>query len=63
VDLTVHLLDRCRSEWVFAHNRARHTGNGYASVDMALWDLGGDGTDPGLLVAYATQLCFFTFVD
>jgi acyl-CoA thioesterase len=63
VDLTVHLLDSCLTEWVFAHNRARHAGDGYASVDMALWDLGPDGTAAGRLVAYATQLCFFTFAD
>lgn len=62
VDLTFHLLDSCRSEWVFAHNRARHAGDGYASADMALWDLGAEGTDPGRLVAYATQLCIFTAV-
>jgi acyl-CoA thioesterase len=61
VDLTFHLLDECRSEWVFAHNRARHAGQGYASLDMALWDFGADGTDEGRLVAYATQLCLFTF--
>jgi acyl-CoA thioesterase len=62
-DLTVHLLAACRSEWVLAHNRARFAGDGYASVDMALWDCGPDGTDAGRLVAYATQLCFFTFAD
>lgn len=61
VDLTVHVLDDCRTEWVFAHNRARFAGDGYASVDMALWDFGPDGTSAGRLVAYATQLCFFTF--
>ena len=61
VDLTFHLLDVCRSSWVLAHNRARHAGDGYASVDMALWDCGEDGTAEPRLVAYATQLCFFTF--
>ena len=61
VDLTFHLLGPCRSEWVFAHNRARHAGQGYASVDMALWDFGPDGTDEGQLVAYATQVSFFSF--
>ncbi|MGA2836378.1 MAG: thioesterase family protein [Acidimicrobiales bacterium] len=61
VDLTFHLLDECRSEWVLAHNRARHAGDGYASVDMALWDLGAAGNDRARLVAYATQLCIFTF--
>jgi hypothetical protein len=61
VDLTFHLLGSCRSEWVFAHNLARHAGDGYASADMALWDFGSDGNDEGRLVAYATQVCFFTF--
>lgn len=61
IDLTFHLLDSCRSEWVFAHNLARHAADGYASVDMALWDFGPDGKDEGRLVAYATQMCFFTF--
>ena len=61
VDLTVHILDACRSEWILAHNRARHAGDGYSSVDMALWDCGADGTGTPRLVAYATQLCFFTF--
>lgn len=60
-DLTFHLLDACRSEWVFAHNRGRWAGDGYASLDMALWDFGPEGTDPGRLVAYATQVCIFTF--
>jgi acyl-CoA thioesterase len=61
VDLTVHLLEDCRSSWVLAHNRARHAGQGYASTDMALWDCGEDGRDEPRLVAYATQLCLFTF--
>jgi acyl-CoA thioesterase len=61
VDLTVHLLDECRSPWVLAHNRARHAGDGYASADMALWDCGLAGDDEPRLVAYATQLFLFTF--
>ncbi len=61
VDLTFHLLDVCRSAWVFAHNRARFAGHGYASLDVALWDFGADGSEPGRLVAYATQVCLFTF--
>lgn len=60
VDLTVHLLDDCRSPWVLGHNTARHAGDGYASVDMALWDCG--DAEPRL-VAYATQLFLFTFLD
>jgi acyl-CoA thioesterase len=62
VDLTFHLLDECRSSWVLAHNQARHAGDGYASGDMALWDCGEDGRDEPRLVAYATQLFFFTFL-
>lgn len=63
VDLTVHLLDDCTSDWVLAHNRTRHAGEGYASGDMALWDCGADGTRAPRLVAYATQVFFFTFLD
>jgi acyl-CoA thioesterase len=62
VDLTVHLLDRCRSPWVLAHNRARFAGDGYASADMALWDYGPDGAGAPRLVAYATQIFLFTFL-
>jgi acyl-CoA thioesterase len=62
VDLTVHLLDDCRSTWVLAHNRARYAGDGYASADMALWDCGDDGRAEPRLVAYATQLFLFTFL-
>jgi acyl-CoA thioesterase len=63
VDLTVHVLAPCRSPWVLAHNTARHAGDGYASADMALWDYGPDGGETPRLVAYATQLFLFTFLD
>lgn len=63
VDLTVHLLDDARSDWVLGVNTARWAGDGYASVDMALWDLGDDCRGEPRLVAYATQICFFTFID
>ncbi len=56
-DLTVHVLGRAASEWLLAHNRARHAGDGYASVEMALWDPGRG------LVAYATQMMFFSFPE
>jgi acyl-CoA thioesterase len=59
VDLTVHVLDDCRSEWILGHNRARHASDGYGSVEMALWDMGGDPR----LIAYATQVMFFAFLD
>lgn len=63
VDLTVHVLGDCRSEWVLAHNTVRHAGDGYASADMSLWDCGDDGAAPPTLVAHATQVFFFTFLD
>ena len=59
VDLTVHLLGEARPGWLLAHNRARFAGDGYASVDMALWDPA--AADGPALVAYATQLMFFAF--
>ncbi|MHB8439934.1 MAG: acyl-CoA thioesterase [Acidimicrobiales bacterium] len=62
VDLTVHILDECRSPWLLGHNRARFAGDGYASADMALWDLGPEGRDEPRLVAYGTQLFLFTFM-
>lgn len=59
VDLTVHLFAAPRPGWLLGHNRARLAADGYASVDLALWDMGGvDGPE---LVAYATQQMFFAF--
>lgn len=63
VDLTVHLLDTCRSPWVLTHNRARYAGDGYASADMAVWDYGPGCDEPPRLVAYATQLFLFSFYE
>ncbi|HKY14728.1 MAG TPA: thioesterase family protein [Microthrixaceae bacterium] len=63
IDLTVHMLDACRSPWVLAHNTARFAGDGYASADMALWDYGPSCEEKPRLVAYATQLFIFTFPD
>ncbi|HEY5024371.1 MAG TPA: thioesterase family protein [Acidimicrobiales bacterium] len=56
-DLTVHILGTASSPWLLGHNRARHAGDGYASVEMELWD-----PERGL-VAYATQMMFFSFPD
>ncbi len=61
IDFVCHLFSPPSSEWVFGHNRARFAGEGYGSVDMAIWDFGPDGSAPGKLCAYATQLCFFAF--
>ena len=43
---------------MLAVNRARHAGDGYASLEMEMWDA--DGVAP-TLVAYATQVMFFSF--
>jgi acyl-CoA thioesterase len=56
-DLTVHVFAEARSEWVLARNRARYAGDGYASAEMELWD-----PERGL-VAYGTQVMFFSFPD
>jgi acyl-CoA thioesterase len=57
-DLTVHLFKPAAPGWLLCHNKARWAGDGYASVEMALWD----PTDRSL-VAYATQMMFFTFPE
>ncbi len=57
VDFTFHVLGSARPGWVLAHQRARHAGDGYASVESAIWDPQGP-----TLVAYATQLMLFTFL-
>ncbi len=58
-DLTVHLLGSPRSDWVLAHKRARWAGDGYASVEVALWD-----PDPAIgLVAHACQVMLIIFPD
>jgi acyl-CoA thioesterase len=55
-DFTIHVLGSARPGWLLAHNKARHAGDGYASVEMALWD-----PSDRRLVAYATQVMFFAF--
>jgi acyl-CoA thioesterase len=58
-DLTVHLLGEPRSEWILCHKRARWAGQGYASIEMALWD-----ADPAVgLVAHAAQVMYVVFPD
>ena len=56
-DLTVHLFGDAGPGWLLAHNRARWSGDGYASVEMSLWDLARG------LVAYATQVMYLVFPD
>jgi hypothetical protein len=58
-DLTVHLLGEPRSEWILCHKRARWAGDGYASIEMALWD-----ADPAVgLVAHACQIMYIVFPE
>jgi acyl-CoA thioesterase len=56
-DLTVHHFANTSSEWLLVSNRANHAGDGYASLEMDLWD------PAGVLLARATQVCFFTFLE
>jgi acyl-CoA thioesterase len=59
VDLTVHRFGPIRPGWTLTHNRCRWAGDGYASADVAVWDM----TNPSLpvLAAYATQVMVFSF--
>ncbi len=54
-DLTVHLFEDARSEWLLASLRARRATSGYASVECALWD------QTGALVAHANQVMYLQF--
>ena len=58
-DFTVHMFGDANSEWLLGVNRARHCGGGYASVDLETWDMEGEPR----LVAYATQMMFFSFPE
>jgi acyl-CoA thioesterase len=55
-DLTVHLLEPLRTEWLLAHDRARWADDGWASAESVLWD------ENGTLVAYATQMMLFSYL-
>lgn len=56
-DLTVHLFEPLSTEWVLAHDRARWADDGWASAESTLW------SEDGTLVAYATQMMLFTYLD
>ena len=56
-DLTVHLFGAPSSEWLLAHKRARRAGDGYVSLELALWD-------PALgLMSHSVSMCLFTFPE
>ena len=54
-DLTVHVFESTREEWLLVRSRCRHAGEGYASADCEIWS-----RDRRLLV-YATQLMYLRF--
>lgn len=56
-DLTVHFLEPLRTDWVLAHDRARWADDGWASAETTLWD------ERGSIVAYATQMMLFTYLE
>lgn len=55
-DLTVHLFEPLRTEWLLAHDRARWADNGWASAETMLFD------EVGTLIGYATQMMIFTYL-
>jgi acyl-CoA thioesterase len=59
VDFTLHYFQPARPGWLLAHQRARHAGDGYASVEAALWDPSTAGGPA--LVSYSTQVMLFSF--
>ena len=61
VDLTVHLCGIPTGTWLLNHNKAHYAGDGYASAQVALWDP--VGVDGPTLLAFGTQVMFFTSFD
>jgi acyl-CoA thioesterase len=61
VDYTLHVFAPSSAGWLLAHHRARHAGDGYASVELALWDPTGGPDGAPRLVAYGTQVMLFAF--
>jgi acyl-CoA thioesterase len=55
-DLTFHLFEPLRTEWVLAHDKARWADDGWASAECNLWD------EHGTLVAHASQMMIFTYL-
>lgn len=55
-DLTVHLFEPLRTEWMLGHDRARWADNGWASIESMLWD------EAGVPIGYATQMALFTYL-
>jgi hypothetical protein len=61
VDYTFHSFGPPADGWMLIDYRARQAGDGYASVESALWDMA-DRSAPRL-VAHACQMMFFVFFE
>jgi acyl-CoA thioesterase len=56
VDYTFHLFNHVEPGWLLSHQKARYAGDGYASIESALWHPQGP-----TLVAHACQVMLFAF--
>ncbi len=56
-DLTFHQFEPARTTWLLAHDKARWADDGWASGESTIWD------EEGNLVAYATQMMLFTYLQ
>jgi acyl-CoA thioesterase len=52
VDLTTHILETTREDWILLRSTCRHASGGYATADNELW------SRDGRLLAFATQLMY-----
>lgn len=59
VDYTFHSFGPPAEDWMLIDYRARQAGDGYASVESALWDMA-DRERPRL-ISHACQMMFFVF--
>jgi acyl-CoA thioesterase len=59
VDYTLHLFGPPSDGWMLTHHKARWAGDGYASVELALWDPYAAGGPR--LVAHGSQVMFFVW--
>jgi acyl-CoA thioesterase len=55
-DCTVHVVGDVRSEWALCVSRARKAYDGYASIDIEIWDV---EPEVPVLAVYGTQVMFF----
>ena len=61
VDYTLHTFGPPAEGWMLIDYKARQAGDGYASVESALWDMA-DPSSPRL-IAHACQMMFFVFLE